>query len=465
MNIDDRILSHLVLNPDYGRKVLPFLKEDYFASREDRILFNLTANYIQTYNNFPSKEALFIDLSNLTDINEDTFKVVQGKIGSIAIEETTDEKWLLDKTEEFCKQQSLKNALFQSIGIWKGEDKNLDKGSIPKLLQDALSVSFDTHVGHDFLEEWEERYDFIRSKQKRIPFGLDCFNKITKGGFAESTLNMLVAGTHVGKTLCMCSMAADNLAMGYNVLYITLEMGEMGDPSISQRIEANLLDTPINDLIMLPRETVKSRIEKLKVKGAGKLIIKEYPVATVGASHFRFLLNELLLKKNFKPDIIYIDYLNLCVSSRYRNNAKAGMYEHIKAVAEEVRGLAQENKLPVVSASQLNRAGFVDSDAGMEHIAESWGLSHTADFLGILFSSEELQRLNQYVFKQTKNRYDNMAKMPKFVIGVDRDKMRLYDVDAGAQTLIPAADTPVMDNTDFGDSKPKFNMDTFKDWK
>ena len=469
MIIDDRILSNLVLNEAYGRKVLPYIKEEYFADREDKILFRLISASVLKYNKFPSKEMLLIDLNNLRNVNESEFKIVREKIADLSVDAVTDPTWLLNETEKFCQWQDLKNALQRSILIVKGEDKELDKGAIPKILQDALSVSFDTHIGHDFLEDWEERYDFIRETQKRVPFDLSIFNKITKGGFADKTLNVFVAGTHVGKTLFMCHMAAANLAAGKNVLYITLEMGEIGDPSISQRIEANLLNTELNDLITLPKETVKARIDKLKAKGAGKLIIKEYPTATVGANHFRHLLNELKLKKNFKPDIIYVDYLNLCVSSRLRGNQRAGMYEVVKAVAEELRGLAQEFVLPIVSATQLNRGGFNNSDAGMEHIAESWGLAHTADFVAIVTCNEAARTMNQFFIKQEKNRYDDLGKIPRFVIGVDRAKMRLYDVDESAQTLSdPSDNVPVMDKGSFSrdDSpKQKFNSDVFKGWK
>lgn len=453
MNTEHTILSHLISNETYGRRVLPFLKDEYFQDAADRILFTLAKNYVDKYNTFPTKEALLIDANNLKTIKEDHFKSVKSKIANLYADPETDIEWLLDQTEKFCQDKAVYNGIMKSIQILDDNTK-FDKGAIPKILQDALSVSFDTHIGHDFLEDWELRYELYHKIENKIPFDIEYLNEITKGGFSKKTLNVILGGTGVGKTLIMCHMAAANLSLGKNVLYITLEMGEAGSPSISERIDANLLNVDVNDLIHLPKKQYESLIGGIQQRTQGKLIIKEYPAASANVNHFRFLLEELKLKKTFVPDIIYIDYLNLCISSRVKLSGDS--YGYIKAIAEELKGLGSEYELPIVSASQLNRTGFSNSDADLTHTSESFGLPMTADFMMVAISTDELLNLNQYMFKQLKNRYNGITYLPKFVVGVDRPKMRLYDVEKSAQTLIP--DDPVFD------AGLQFDMDKFKDF-
>jgi len=452
MNLDTTILSHLITNEEYGRRVLPFLKEEFFLAPEDKILFKLTKAYIDTYNSFPTKEALIIDAGNLKGVADTDFKNVKSKIGNLNPDSDTDIEWLLDQTEKFCQDKAIYNGIMKSIKILDGQDK-LDKGAIPKILQDALSVSFDTNIGHDFIEDWDKRYELYHKIENKIPFDIDYLNEITGGGFSKKTLNIILGGTGVGKTLVMCHMGAANLMQGKNVLYITMEMAE---ERIAERVDANLLNVKLDELIHLPKTQYEMMIGDIRHKTQGKLIVKEYPTATAGANHFRFLLDELRLKKNFIPDIIYIDYINLCTSYRVKLSSNIASYGYIKAIAEEFRGLGVEYDVPIVSASQLNRAGFADSDADMTHTSESFGLPMTADLMLVVISTEELEALDQYMFKQLKNRYRDPTKLRKFIVGVNRAKMRLYDVEDSAQTLI--TDTPVFDST-------KFNMDTFKDFK
>jgi DnaB-like helicase C terminal domain len=451
MTIDTTILNHLITNEPYGRKVLPFLKDEYFQDRADKVLFNLAKKYITDYNAFPTKEALFIELSSLNDISEDVFTNVKGKIAEVQSEPKTDIQWLTDQTEKFCQEKAIYNGIYNSIKILDDKEGKLDKGTIPKLLQDALAVSFDTNIGHDFLEDWDSRYEMYHRVENKIAFDLEYFNQITGGGFSRKTLNVLLGGTGVGKTLAMCHMAAANLVLGQNVLYITLEMAE---ERIAERIDANLLDVRLDDLVTLPKDTYEKMVGRVRSKTNGKLIIKEYPTATAGANHFRFLLNELRLKKEFVPDIIYIDYLNLCISSRVKFAGNVSSFGYVKAIAEELRGLAGEYNVPVVSASQLNRAGYGDSDADITHTSESFGLPMTVDFMVVLIATEELDALNQYMVKQLKNRYKDPTHARRFVVGVDRAKMRLYDAEPDAQTLNDM-EAPVME-------KPKFNTNKFE---
>jgi DnaB-like helicase C terminal domain len=451
MTIDTTILNHLITNEPYGRKVLPFLKDEYFQDRADKVLFNLAKQYITDYNAFPTKEALFIELSSLNDISEDVFTNVKGKIAEVQSEPKTDIQWLTDQTEKFCQEKAIYNGIYNSIKILDDKEGKLDKGTIPKLLQDALAVSFDTNIGHDFLEDWDSRYEMYHRVENKIAFDLEYFNQITGGGFSRKTLNVLLGGTGVGKTLAMCHMAAANLVLGQNVLYITLEMAE---ERIAERIDANLLDVRLDDLVTLPKDTYEKMVGRVRSKTNGKLIIKEYPTATAGANHFRFLLNELRLKKEFVPDIIYIDYLNLCISSRVKFAGNVSSFGYVKAIAEELRGLAGEYNVPVVSASQLNRAGYGDSDADITHTSESFGLPMTVDFMVVLIATEELDALNQYMVKQLKNRYKDPTHARRFVVGVDRAKMRLYDAEPDAQTLNDM-EAPVME-------KPKFNTNKFE---
>ena len=438
--IDQLILSHLLLNPEFGSKVVPFLKPEYFQNPQDRKLFNLISAYTTKYSAFPTKEALFVNLGAVTTLNESEYQLLQKKIDDLSIEDDTDSNWLLDKTEEFCSDQAIKNALFKSIQIWEGKDKKLDKGSIPQILSDALAVSFDTNIGHDFTEDWELRYEKYHNKLERVPFGIHMLDKVSEAGAAKRTLTIFMGATGIGKTIVLCSLASSNLTLGKNVLYITLEMGEVGVPSISHRIDANLLDTPTTDLMILPLSTYKSRIERMREKIKGKLIIKEYPMSTANVNNFRFLLNELKLKSGFVPDIIYIDYINICTSVRVKQTE--GSYGYIKAITEEFVGLAQQQNVPLISATQLNRQGSASSEPTMTDVAESYGLTHPADMIMAITQNADMKALNQYQIIQVKNRFRDENENRKFVIGVDKSKMRLYDVEQSAQNLSGDMDKP-----------------------
>jgi archaellum biogenesis ATPase FlaH len=406
-------------------------------------------------------------LSNLSNVSEDTFKTAKNDIETFAYDEKTNIEWLLNQTEQFCQDKAIYNAIMSSIQILDNKKGELTTGSIPKILSDALAVSFDPHVGHDFIEDAPARYEFYHQKEVRIPFDLDYFNKITQGGLPKKTLNICLAGTGVGKSLFMCHLAASHLLKGLNVLYITLEMAE---ERIAERIDANLLDVTLDDLKALPKDIYDKKIARVKNKTTGKLIIKEYPTASAGSANFRHLLNELRLKRSFTTDVIFIDYLNICMSSRIRNGANVNSYTYIKAIAEELRGLAVEFNVPIISATQTTRSGYSSSDLGLEDTSESFGLPATADFMFGLSTSEELEALNQIMVKQLKNRYGDPGTYRRFVIGIDRAKMRLYDVEQDAQTLIE--DKPVMDNTTFGQEdhernkpKSKFNKKVFEGFR
>jgi len=427
--IEKQILSKLVFDDDYMRKCLPFLKEEYFTNRTDKVFFNLVIEFVKKYNNNPTLPALQIEIENLTGIGDDEYKelkTILDGLGDISV----DKQWLLDQTEKFCQDKAIYNAIMSSILILDGKDNKLDKGNIPTLLTEALAVSFDSHVGHDFLDDYNERYDFYHRKEARIPFDLDYFNNITKGGLPNKTLNVALAGTGVGKSLFMCHCAASNLSAGYNVLYITLEMAE---EKIAERIDANLLNVQVDELSVLPKDAYEKKINRVKEKTTGKLVIKEYPTASAGANHFRHLLNELNLKKSFVPDIIYVDYLNICISSRLKYGSNVNSYTYVKSIAEELRGLAVEFNLPIVSATQTTRSGYTNTDLGLEDTSESFGLPATADLMFALISSEELEDLGQLMVKQLKNRYNDPTVYKKFVVGVDRSKMRLYNVEQSAQ--------------------------------
>ena len=459
------ILSNIVFNEEYTRKVMPFLKEDYFTDQNEKLVFNLIDEYVKTYNTFPSIEALAINLTNKDNINENTFNNAKEIISSLSCDEKTNNDWLIDQTEHFCQEKAIYNAIRSSIQIIDDKSGKTSKGSIPQILSDALAVSFDTHIGHDFIDDADERYEYYHKKEIRVPFDLEYFNKITKGGLPKKTLNIVLAGVGVGKSLFMCHNAASNLEHGLNVLYITLEMAEA---EISKRIDANLLDIPINELMTLPKLMYDAKIEKLKRKTQGKLIVKEYPTSCAGASHFRHLLNELKLKKNFIPDIIYIDYLNICSSSRVKMGASVNSYTYIKAITEELRGLAVEFNVPICTATQLTRSGFTSSDVGLEDTAESFATPACADMMFAIINSDELQALNQLMIKQLKNRYSDLNFDKRFVIGIDRSKMRLYDAEQSAQNI---TDGPVMDKSAFNDdqpewnSKPKFDKSKYKGFK
>ena len=468
MSIERTILSNLLFNNEYNRKVIPFLKSEYFQDYNEKVVFDLIDDYVKKYNDFPSIEALAIDLSNKEGLNEQTFKISKEVIASLEHDSQTKMDWLLDQTEKFCQDKALYLAIMQSIKIMDEKNGSISKGNIPSILTDALGVSFDTHIGHDFLVDSDERYEFYHRKEKRVPFDLDYFNTITNGGLPNKTLNIALAGTGVGKSLFMCHCAAANLTKGLNVLYITLEMAE---ERIAERIDANLLDTAVDELELLPKQTYDSKMNRLKEKLTGKLIVKEYPTACAGSANFRHLLNELRIKKNFEPDIIYIDYLNICLSSRIKHGANVNSYTLIKAIAEELRGLAVEHNVPIVSATQTTRSGYSNSDVGLEDTSESFGLPATADFMFAIISSEELESLNQIMVKQLKNRYSDPGSNRRFVLGIDRSKMRLYDVEQSGQNGV-TEDRPVMDRGKFMQEdterslpKPKFDKKKFEGFK
>jgi archaellum biogenesis ATPase FlaH len=461
--IERLILSHLVYNEKYGRKVLPFLKDEYFKDSTDKTVYGIVDEYIKKFNAFPTKEALVVEVNNLTTVDGDQFKNVMGLIDTLSIDPSTNIDWLLNQTEKFCQDKAIYNAIMSSIKILDKKAGDLNTGSIPKILSDALAVSFDSHIGHDFLQDYEERFDFYHTKEKRIAFDLDYMNKITKGGLPNKTLNIIMAGTGVGKSLFMCHCAAGNLMQGLNVLYITMEMAEK---RIAERIDANLLNVTVDELAVLPKDAYEKKIARVNDKTKGKLIIKEYPTACAGSGHFRHLLNELKIKRNFVPDIIYVDYLNICLSSRLKNGANVNSYTYVKAIAEELRGLAVEFDVPLISATQTTRSGYTNSDVGLEDVSESFGLPATADLMIALISTEELEQLNQIMVKQLKNRYNDPGLYKRFVVGVDRAKMKLYDVEQTAQEDI-LDDAPAFDKTTIGQeiSGPKSLKNLFDSFK
>lgn len=456
--IENTILSNLISNEDYGRKTIPYLRSEYFTDNDQRIVFGLIEEYVKKYNKFPNKEALSVDLHDLEGLNDSQFSSIQTKINELSASEV-DSEWLLDNTEKFCQDKAIYNAIMDSIRILDDKTGKTSKGMIPEVLTKALSVSFDTHIGHDFIDDAESRFEFYHRTEVRIPFDLEYLNKITKGGVPKKTLNIALAGTGVGKSLFMCHCAAANLTKGNNVLYITLEMSE---EKIAERIDANLLDVTIDELSLLPKETYDKKMARLKSKTTGKLIIKEYPTASAGSGNFRHLLNELKMKKDFIPDVIYIDYLNICSSSRLKYGANVNSYTYVKAIAEELRGLAVEYNVPIFSATQTTRSGFSNSDVGLEDTSESFGLPATADFMFALISNDELHALNQMMVKQLKNRYADPSINKRFVVGVDRARMKLYDVEQSAQEDVLIDDTPLMDQSPFGqgmkaERKPSFD--------
>ena len=430
--LETTILKNLIFNDDYARKILPFIKSEYFTDNTEKILFEEVEEYINHYKHLPTYESIVI---NFTESKSMTEQQVQDSVEMLrAINAEKDEasniSWLIDNTEKFCQDKAIYNAIMKSVKILDDRDNRDSKGSIPQLLSDALGVSFDSSVGHDYVEDADNRFDFYHRHETKIPFDLDIFNKITKGGLPQKTLNIALAGTGVGKSLFMCHVAGSCLSQGQNVLYITMEMAE---ERIAERIDANLLNIDISDLNSISKQDYDRKFSALKVKTQGKLIIKEYPTAAASALHFRALLNELQLKKSFKPDIIFIDYLNICASARIKAGSNVNSYSYIKAIAEELRGLAVEFSVPIVSATQTTRSGFTSSDPGLEDTSESFGLPATADFMFALISTEELEQLNQLMVKQLKNRYNDPNTFKRFVIGIDRGKMKLYDVEQSAQ--------------------------------
>ena len=442
MRIETAILKHLIYSEDYLRKVLPFLKDDYFTDSTERAIFGEITKFTSVYNKPPSMEAISLSVGELRTVTEDEIDRYEEYLSELEStnNEISDIKWLVDKTEKFCQEKAIYNAILGSIAILDTKDKTKDKGSIPTLLSDALAVSFDRSVGHDYIEDSDSRYDHYHRKEERIAFDLDIFNKITKGGLPSKTLNIALAGTGVGKSLFMCHCAEGMLSQGKNVLYVTMEMAEH---EISKRIDANLMNITIDDLMGMSKENYDKRISKIKKNTTGKIIVKEYPTASASTTHFRTLLNELNLKKSFVPDIIFIDYLNICCSSRIKPGSNINSYTYVKSIAEELRGLAVEFNVPIVSATQTTRSGFTSSDPGLEDTSESFGLPATADMMFALITSEELEELGQIMVKQLKNRYADPSYYKRFTIGIDRAKMKLYDVEQSAQSgLVDAGQSP-----------------------
>ena len=460
--IEKTTLKNLLYNEDYTRKVLPFLKPEYFEDRSERIVFSEIQKFIDQYNKRPTKETLQIDIGKRKDLNEDEYKRIVELISTLNKEEI-DLDWLVNTTEKFCKDRAVHNAVMDGIHILDGKDKKHTPEAIPEILRDALSVSFDRNVGHDYLSDIERRFDFYHKKENRIPFDLDYFNKVTKGGLPTKTLNVALAGTGVGKTLFMCHQAASALAQNKNVLYITMEMAE---ERIAERIDANLLNISMEDLHMLNRKLFNDKITSLQSKTTGTLIIKEYPTASAGVNHYRALVNELALKRTFKPDLIFVDYINICASSRFKPGSNVNSYTYVKAIAEEMRGLAVELDVPIVTATQTTRSGFVSTDIGLEDTSESFGLPATADFMFALISSEELERAGQMLVKQLKNRYNDPTVNRKFIIGVDRARMKLFDIEQQAQNLIqPEQEKYVEHNLEKTEESPEEKYKKFQNFK
>jgi len=427
--IEVLILRNLLYNEKYLRKVIPFIKPDYFEDPNQKVVYEEIFNYVNQYNSLSTKEVLCIEAEKRTDINDTSFKEVT-KLISYLEDEPTDYDWLIDTTEKWCRDRAIYLALMESIALADGSDEQKGRDAIPGILSDALAVSFDSNIGHDYLNDYEERFKFYTQKEDRIPFDLEYFNRITQGGLVNKSLNVALAGTGVGKSLFMCHVASSVLLQGSNVLYITLEMAE---EKIAERIDANLLNVPIQEISKLPKVMFENKVTKIAEKTQGTLIIKEYPTASAHSGHFKALLNELALKKSFRPDIIFIDYLNICASSRYRSNGNVNSYSYIKSVAEELRGLAVEANVPIVSATQTTRSGYGSSDVDITDTSESFGLPATADLMFALISSDELEGLGQIMVKQLKNRYNDVNFFKRFVIGIDRAKMRLYDCEQSAQ--------------------------------
>jgi archaellum biogenesis ATPase FlaH len=456
--IEKTILSGLIYNETYIRKVIPFLKDEYFDNLDEKLIFQNIKTYIDKYNGLPTKEALRIAVEENEKLNEDRYKSVNVVIDNLEYDTNTDIEWIVEKTEKFCQDKALYNAVRESILVLDSKNSELERGSIPELLTKALGVSFDSNIGHDFIEDAEDRFDFYHMKEEKVKFDLEMFNKITKGGLSKKSLSIALAGTGVGKSLFMCHCAASNMMSGLNVLYITMEMAE---ERIAERIDANLLDFTLDELRDIPREAYQKRLARVKSKTNGKLIVKEYPTASAGSGHFRHLLNELRLKKNFSPDVIYIDYLNICMSSRLKVGANVNSYTYIKAIAEELRGLAVEFNVPIMSATQTTRSGFGNSDVGLEDTSESFGLPATADFMFALISSEELEQLGQIMVKQLKNRWGSIDHYKRFTVGIDRSKMKLFDAEESAQDGI-MDDRPVMGNTEFGGRQEEEEATVFR---
>lgn len=451
MRIEQAILSNLIQNEEYCRKVVPHLKKEYFADRKESMIAGLLVQFFGQYNKPASPEILSIEIGNQKGLTDKEIPEIQEFIKQLDHNEPNQD-WLIQQTEKFCKDRAVYNAILGSIKIIEGNDKVNTQDAIPAILSEALSVCFDNHVGHDYIQDAESRFDFYHRVEEKVPFDLEMFNKITKGGLSKKTLNIALAGTGVGKSLFMCHVAASVLMQNRNVLYITMEMAE---ERIAERIDANLLNLSMDELKVVDRDVFESRLEKISKKTKGKLIVKEYPTASAHAGHFRALLEELKMKREFVPDIIMIDYLNICASQRVKMSGAVNSYTYIKSIAEELRGLAVEYNVPIISATQTTRSGFTNSDPGLEDTSESFGLPATADFMFALVSNEELEGLNQIIVKQLKNRYNDPGYFKRFVVGIDRAKMKLYDVEMSAQTGLADAghtkdDGPMFDKSDFG---------------
>ena len=451
MKVESLILKNLLLTEEYPRRVLPFVKQEYFQDYTDKVIFDLIDKYFVKYSAVPTVEALTIEVGQISTLNDEQFKQITQTLSSFDKEET-ELDWLLDTTEKWCKERAIYLALMKSIKIADGSDDKKTPDAIPSILSDALGVSFDNHIGHDYIDDYEERYDSYHRVESKVPFDIEFFNKITKGGLPSKTLNIALAGTGVGKSLFMCHVASSVLLQGRNVLYITMEMAE---ERIAERVDANLLNVDIQQLAQLPKMMFENKITDLSKKTQGKLIVKEYPTASAHAGHFRALLNDLALKKNFRPEIIFIDYLNICTSQRFRG-ASVNSYTMVKSIAEELRGLAVEFNVPIVSATQTTRSGYGSSDVDLTDTSESFGLPATADLMFALISTEELAQQNQIMVKQLKNRYYDPTLNKRFVIGIDRSKMRLYDVEQSAQNNIMDSGQEVLT-----ESKPKHKFGDF----
>ena len=446
------ILKNLIHSEEYSRKVLPFVLPEYFEEKTDRVVFEEISTFLKAYDSLPTKEVLQIELEKRTDLSQDEFNLSDQLVSSLDKVES-EAQWMLDTTEKWCQERAIYLALMESIKIADGQDDKKQPDAIPSILSDALAVGFDQHVGHDYIGDSQTRFEYYHRVENKTPFDLEYFQKITSGGLSDKTLNIALAGTGVGKSLFMCHVASSVLLQGKNVLYITLEMAE---EKIAERIDANLLNTNIQDIAELPKSTFTKKIDKLAAKTSGKLIVKEYPTASAHCGHFRALLQELKLKKSFEPDIIFVDYLNICASSRYRSAINVNSYSYVKAIAEELRGLAVECSLPIVSATQTTRSGFASSDPNLTDTSESFGLPATADLMFALISTEELEGLNQIMVKQLKNRYNDPTMNQRFVVGIDRAKMRLYDCEQSAQNDI-VDDTDIVEYNKSEESKAKFN--------
>ena len=452
-NLEQTILRNLLTDEEYMRKVLPFIKPDYFQGIY-RILFREAGKFVAKYNKLPTSESFQIELDQSEKLSDEQHTLAMDIVPQLFTHEKVDGKWLLDTTEKWCQDRAIYNAIMESISIIDGKHEELTKGALPDLLSKALGVAFDLKVGHDYVENADQRFEFYHTEEDRLPFDLEYFNTITKGGVPRKTLNIALAGTGVGKSLFMCHVAASSLVQGHNVLYITMEMAE---ERIAERIDANLLNVPIDQLDKMSKDMFTTKVKDIARKTTGKLIIKEYPTGSAHSGHFRALLNELKLKRQFEPDLIFIDYLNICASSRMKGMGGAiNSYSYIKAIAEELRGLAVEFDLPIFSATQTTRSGYSNSDVGLEDTSESFGLPATADLMFALISTEELEKQGQFMVKQLKNRYNDPTLHKRFVVGVDRSKMRLYDVEENQQTLTD--DTPVFDKTPTGERFKDFKL-------